>query len=216
MAKRSQRVNQVVEVVDEPVKEEIQEQPVVEEVVEQPETPVEKREEEKQKEEVADLYQPEIAEVKSNGSSKKLFVWAAIVVSVALLVGGGLVAVTRGSFSVPFVAQPSPTPTPTPTPTPQVTLDRKDLTIEVLNGGGTPGAAGKMKTLLEEKGYTVTSVGNTDQYTYEQTEIRVKLGKEGYVTLLEDDLKGDYTIGSTSATLNEDASSDAQVIVGKK
>lgn len=230
MAKRKQtaedekenRVNQVVEVVEEPeksealetIKEDAQEiEAVAEELgqkVDEPKTTVEK--------EIADLYQPEISEVKAanGGSSKKLFVWAAIVVSVALLVGGGLVAVTRGSFSVPFIAKPIPTPTPTLTPTPVVTLNREDLKVEVLNGGGTPGAAGKMKTLLEEKGYTVTSVGNTDEYTYEQTEIIVKSDKEAYLSLLAEDLKSDYTIGTTAATLDENASADAQVIVGKE
>lgn len=230
MAKRKQttedekenRVSQVVEVVEEPeksealetIKEDAQEiEAVAEELgqqVDEPKTTVEK--------EVADLYQPEISEVKvaNGGSSKKLFVWAAIVVSVALLVGGGLVAVTRGSFSVPFIAKPIPTPTPTLTPTPVVTLNREDLKVEVLNGGGTPGAAGKMKTLLEEKGYVVTSIGNTDEYTYEQTQILVKADKEAYINLITKDLESDYTIGSSAATLGDDESADAQVIVGKE
>ena len=73
-----------------------------------------------------------------------------------------------------------------------------------------------MKKLLEEKGYTVADTGNTDEYTYEKTEILVKSGKEGYIALLEEDLKGTYTLGSGSATLSEDSSYDAQVIVGKE
>lgn len=221
MAKRSQRVNQVVEVVEEPEKEEAletikEDAQEIEAVAEELEQHAEEPQTTTVEDEVADLYQPEIAEVKSNGTSKKLFVWAAIVVSVALLVGGGLIAVTRGSFSFPFVAQPSPTPTPTPSPTPAVTLNREDLKIEVLNGGGTPGAAGKMKTFLEEKGYTVTSVGNTDEYTYEQTQILVKADKEAYINLLTKDLESDYTVGSSAATLSDDESADAQVIVGKE
>ncbi len=181
-------------------------------------------ENEKQKEVVEELFQRDSSQVPSEitegkkGSSKKLLVWAAIVISVALLVGGGLVAVTSGSFSVPFVAEPTPTPTPEPTPTPipLADLKREDLTIEVLNGGGTPGAAGKMKAYLEGKGYTVTSVGNTEEYTYEQTEIHLKEDKAAYRSLLSEDLQGDYTISSDAAILEEDAEADARIIVGKE
>jgi len=62
----------------------------------------------------------------------------------------------------------------------------------------------------------VADTGNTDEYTYEKTEILVKPGKEAYIALLEEDLKDAYTLGSTSATLSSDGSYDAQVIVGKE
>ena len=239
MAKRKEpskenenRVSQVVEVVEESdksealetIKEDAQEiEAVAEELGTQSAPPMEE-EKEKQKEVVEELFQkepptiaPDFTENK-RGSSRKFLVWAAIVISVALLVGGGLIAITGGSLSVPFVGEPTPTPTPasTPTPTPALNLNREELNIEVLNGGGTPGAASKIKAFLEEKGYTVTDVGNTEEYTYEQTEIYVKTEKQEYLALLEDDLKSDYNIGTTGATLSEDSSADAQVIVGKE
>ena len=86
----------------------------------------------------------------------------------------------------------------------------------MLNGGGVAGTAGQMKTLLEEKGYTVSDVGNTEQYTYDETEIHVKADKEAYLALLTQDLSGEYTIGSSSAELDEDVSYDARIIVGKE
>lgn len=217
----AQEIEKVAEELEHTSSEPVLEEPRDVQMNKEEDVPMEE-EKEKQKEVVEDLFQKdssqipsEITEVK-NGSPKKLFVWAAIVISVALLVGGGLIAVTSGSFSVPFVAAPTPTPTIAPTPTPALDLKREDIKIEVLNGGGTPGAAGKMKTLLEEKGYTVTRVGNTEEYTYEQTDILVKVNKEAYLGLLKEDLKDTYTIGSTAATLSEDTSADAQVIVGKE
>lgn len=223
------RVSQVVEVVEEQdkaealstIKEDAQEIEAVAEELEHEDVPMEE-EKQKQKEVVEELFQRDSSQVSSEitevtrGSPKKFLVWAAIVISVALFVGGGLVAVTSGSFSVPFIAEPTPTPTVAPTPTPVLDLKREDIKIEVLNGGGTPGAAGGMKAYLEEKGYTVTSVGNTEEYTYEQTEILVKADKEAYLGLLREDLKDTYTIGSTAATLREDEAADAQVIVGKE
>lgn len=237
---KENRVSQVVEVVNEPQSSEaietIKENAVeIEEAAEKlesalpenPETPVEQpndehEESEKQKEVVEDLFHDEASHVPveittvKNGSGKKLFIWAAIVVGVSILVGGVLIVATGGAL--PFTARPTPTPTPAPTPTPipVASLDRKDLSIRVLNGGGVAGAAGKMKAFLEEKGYTVSGVGNTDEYTFDTTQIVVKKGKEGYLTLLKEDLKGGYSVSSTAATLDESSSFDAIITVGKE
>jgi hypothetical protein len=97
------------------------------------------------------------------------------------------------------VAKPTPTLAPTPT---VATPNRADITIEVLNGGGVPGAAGKMKTFLEDKGYKVGSTANADAYTFDETEIDVKPGKEAYLKLLQADLASDYTVGTSTATLD--------------
>lgn len=154
-----------------------------------------------------------------NNSSKKLIVWALVVVGVALVTGGGLVMATKGKLpKMPVLfAKPTPTPTPAPTPTPTpIQPDRTDLTIEVLNGGGLPGAGSKMKDALKEKGYTVSAVGNAEKYTYKKTELHVKASKSSYLMLLTQDLKDLYTIGTSSSTIAEDASYDAQIIVGKE
>lgn len=159
---------------------------------------------------------PEITIHKEN-KRLPLLLWIAIVVVVAVAVGGGLIWATGSASSLGFLSRPKPTPTPTaaPTPTPAPAVSREDITIEVLNGGGTPGAAGRMQSFLEEKGYTVASTGNTEEYTYETTEILVKPEKEAYLAILQEDLQGDYTLGTVSATLEEDASSDVRIIVGE-
>lgn len=193
-------VTQVVEVVEEESKKE--------EMIDLPK---------EQKEEVEDLFEKETSQVPQEISVKiqpkrKLWVWVLVVLALASIVGIGMMFV-RGDSSG---TAPTPTPTPIPSPTPAPVLDRADLTVEVLNGGGAVGAAGKMRDFLKEKGYSVESVGNTDEYTYEETEILVKPDKEAYLSLLKEDLAADYLIGSTAATLEEDASYDARVIVGKE
>lgn len=189
------------------------------------ETPQEEELGKEQKEVVEDLFQKESIQTptevamgnRRGRSGKKSIWWAIIVVGVAVLVGGGLIFLSGRSGGLSgFVAQPTPTPTVTPIPTLAPALSRADLTIQVLNGSGVVGAAGKMRELLEEKGYSVANVGNTDEYTYEETQILVKQDLEAYLTMFKEDLGEEYSIGSTSASLEEDSPYDAQIIVGKE
>jgi hypothetical protein len=150
-----------------------------------------------------------------------IYIWAIIVIVASLTTGFGLLLANKkvsiGSISV---AIPTPTPTPpaggAPTPTPAPIVSREEISIQVLNGGGVPGAASKMKNFLVEKGYKVADVGNSDDYTYKTTEILVKADKADILKLLSEDLKDSYTVGTTAATLSSDASYDARVIVGKE
>lgn len=160
---------------------------------------------------------PDITEHKSH-SPAPVFLWAIIIIAVALLTGGTLLVVVSGLPKLPTMfTKPTPTPSPAPTPTPTPTAPaRGDIKIQILNGGGTPGSASKAKAFLEKKGYTIAETGNTDKYTYTKTELLVKPGKEAYLEFLQEDLKEDYTIGTASATLPADVAFDARVIVGKE
>jgi len=177
------------------------------------------------KEKVEELYQqvkepsvmPEIS-VHKNKPITSIFVWAIVTIFVALLTGGILFAAAKKTSPVSLFARPTPTPTATPiaTPTPTLaTIDKTSFEIQVLNGGGTAGAAGKMKTFLEEKGYKVASTGNTDEYTYTTTEIHGKTTMKDAIANLQADLAGTYTMGTVAADLSASASAAAEVIVGK-
>lgn len=159
---------------------------------------------------------PEITVVGKRGPS--LGVWVGAMLGIALAIGVSLILLVRGPATLPFLSvTPTPTPALSVTPTPSlVAVTRNDIKVRVINGGGTPGAGSKMKTFLEEKGYSVVSVANADDYTYTQTEVSVKSGKTDYVKLLTDDLKADYSLGTASATVEESATYDAEVIVGKE
>jgi len=229
------QVVEVVEVADEgesASEPEIQSSGTTEEIPEASEETVEPVEEkepertERKKEMVDELYSedrgpsvmPEISMHKRN-RTKPIVVWTMITIVVALVSGGILFAVTKPAALTSMLAGPTPTPeaTPTPvaTPTPEE-IDKTALSIQVLNGGGTPGAAGKMKSLLTEKGYTVSNTGNTDEYTFDTTEIHVKASASAALAHLEADLKEDYVLGTTAADLADESDYDAQVIVGKE
>jgi hypothetical protein len=226
-------VTQVVEIIEEVV-EKVSAEPVVP-VHEQPvaeEPPVSEPPEEEtppvdsaRKSMVEELYttekkssvMPEIS-VHKNKPIMSLFVWAIVTILVAILTGGILFAAVKKTSPIKLFARPTPTPTasPTATPTPTpATIDKTSFEIQVLNGGGTPGAAGKMKTFLEDKGYKVGSTGNTDEYTYTTTEIHGKTAMKDAIANLEADLKDTYTLGTVAADLTASASADVQVIVGK-
>ncbi len=161
---------------------------------------------------------PEITVVGKRDTS--LGIWVGAMLGIALAVGVSLVVLVRGpqtfTSMIPAKLTPTAIPTVAPTATPAVAVSRKDIQVKVLNGGGVVGAGSKMKAFLEDKGYTVSEVANADEYTYETTEIKVKTGNDAISKMLSDDLKADYSLGSTSADLDEDASYDAEVIVGKE
>jgi hypothetical protein len=139
------------------------------------------------------------------------------VIVAALTTGLSLIFLTTKSSGIKLISvKPTPIPTSAPTPTSAPVPNRGEIKIQVLNGGGLPGAASKMKNFLVEKGYQVTDVGNTDEYTYDQTEVEVKTGMENLAEQIKADLSGDYTVGKTGTALSADAAYDASVIVGKE
>lgn len=139
--------------------------------------------------------------------------------------------------------EPSPTATiPTPIPTSEVTptqtntkttptggkpsptktaiktgdTSRNNISVEVLNGSGTAGAAKAVASSLEKLGYTISRFGNADSFEYKNITISVKSTKSELLSLLKNDLSSDYIIGSTSAKLPSTSSSDAVIIIGKE
>lgn len=196
-------------------------------VRESAESPVQEEESPTRKSMVEELYttdrkpsvMPEIS-MHRNGSKKSLMVWAVVTIVVALLTGGILYGASRkGGAMKSFFARPTPTATPaptsTPTPTP-ATVDKATFTVQVLNGGGMPGAASKMKTFLEGKGYKVSGTGNTPDYTFDTTEIHGKPTMTDAIANLKADLKDSYSLGTVAADLTASASADVNVIVGKE
>jgi len=134
---------------------------------------------------------------------------------------------TPTEFQIPTdTPAPSPSEEPTNTPTPTskpasnpidkaTGLDRSKLSVEVQNGSGEAGVAGKGSGILKDLGYNVTSTGNADNFNYSNVSIQVKSSGSDYLSLLKKDLSASYTIGSSSSDLSATASADALVIIGK-
>jgi hypothetical protein len=108
---------------------------------------------------------------------------------------------------------PAPTPTPssstsTPSPTPATTT-KSNITLRVLNGTTTAGAASVAKSTLEKNGFTVRTVGNALHQNYLSTIIYYKTGNLAEAQLVQQGLTG------YSATLQEstELASPDQVLV---
>ncbi|MDP2649655.1 MAG: LytR C-terminal domain-containing protein [bacterium] len=117
---------------------------------------------------------------------------------------------------------PSPTTEPSVTESPKVSpidkktgLNRGDLSVEVQNGSGEALVASKMSDFLKGLGYHVVSIGNADNFNYENITVEVKLSFSKYLNLLKSDLSSQYTVVTASTELSASSSADALVIIGK-
>lgn len=132
--------------------------------------------------------------------------------------------------SFPFTPEPTPTATPTPLPTatpspsPAPTVEpsptplpipaRNTISVEILNGGGQPGAAGNLSDFLENKGYSIANTGNAQYFNYTITEIRLKQSKASIQETLINDIRERYNTAEYRGTLDESSPFDAQIIIG--
>lgn len=93
----------------------------------------------------------------------------AILVFGLLALGAGIVSLNHQTTPPPVAEIPTATPTPTAVPT--VTKDQ--LNVKVLNGTGTAGQAGKVKTILEGLSFKNITTDNAD--TTDATDTTVAL-----------------------------------------
>lgn len=206
----------VIEKVEEPKKKVV----VVEEVSEDTsETPKETPKAELQTE-VSKVEPVELVDV----AEKTNYLW--IIVPTALLVGalvGGLITYFSGisklnsePVSPTPVASITPSVEATPTASPSSTLKKDDLKVQILNGSGVSGAAGKVKTLLEGLGYKLIDTGNASMSDLAQTEVSLKDSKKDYFNEIIKDLSKSYTATESAKTLSGSSKYDVVITLGKK
>lgn len=211
----------VVEEVDETPVEAPKEEtkPVEEKVV--PEEP--KEEPKSEVEEVVETDTEEIEEEIEEKPKIGKLLW--IVIPTTLLVGalaGGIITYFSGVSKIDTVGEPTPVATISPdveetsTPEPEASLKREDLKVQVLNGSGVAGAAGKVQSFLQDLGYVEVAVGNASSSDFTATEISIKKDKNDYLDMLIDDLSDSYTVDEDTATLSATSTYDVVVTLGSK
>lgn len=138
------------------------------------------------------------------------FVFLTIIVAIFVaILAGGVYVYFNGVSSLKSVNPESPlqptlelveaTPEPSekpiatasPTPEPKLTTYK----VNVLNGSGKIGEAGKVKILVEKAGFKVASTGNAADFSFKKTVVQVKqtVGKLA-VASLKDSLKDSYEL----------------------
>ncbi len=114
----------------------------------------------------------------------------------------------------------SPTPTPEPSPSPTKTstattntIDKRSISIKVLNGSGKTGAANTIKTELEKQGFSVSAIGTANN-SYSQSIIYYKTDENKAKAQMVKD-----ALTSINCTLQKSSVAgvyDVLVVVGKK
>lgn len=131
---------------------------------------------------------------------------------------GGIVFYQNHTTPKKTISTPTPqatyTPNATIVPTASPRAKISEFDIAIYNGSGIAGEAGKVKTLLEDAGFTVVSTGNAATYDYTKTIIKAKSSIDASViTKLKETLSKNYSVGD-SQTLSSTSITDIQVVVG--
>lgn len=164
-----------------------------------------------------------VESVIEESQEKTNYLW--IIVPTALLVGalvGGLITYFSGMSRLGEADRtPSPVPTvvetePTPTASSSSTFKRDGLKLQVLNGSGVSGAAGKAKTLLEGLGYKDVDTGNASSSNFAKTEVSVKESAKEYLDLVIKDLSKEYEATAAAKVLSNTSKYDIVITLGQK
>lgn len=158
---------------------------------------------------------------KSGGPNFKSFFVIMVVLALLGAMVGGVVyyqrnVVPREGVSITETKEETPTPEPTPAP-PEV--DLKELTVNILNGSGTKGEAGRAKDLIVKAGFEGDKVktGNAGSYDHKETEVQLKEGQaEAVFEKIKEALSKDYEVVKSDTLLKKDSSYEVVIIVGSR
>lgn len=158
-----------------------------------------------------------------SGSGKKIvFIILGILVVVLSILGGVFYYVSTYGLpnqkkEVVVKKETTQIPTPSPTPAEEELADLSEYKIQVLNGSGTVGEAGKVSDLIKEEGFEDVVAGNAEEYDYKQTE--VSLGKTtpmGVYDAIVKAISDSYEVTKAAEFRHTSESYDAIIIVGSK
>jgi len=158
---------------------------------------------------------PSVASAKQPRSTPLLFIIGGVALLV-FVVAFFIIRLTGSKQTTPVKSEtPKSTAVVSPTASPtEKPIQKSTLVIEIQNGNGEAGLAGKWKTVLTKAGYTTITTGNADNYDY--TSVIVKAKTSGIAAMLLADVESPNAFATVAATFLDSASSvDAIVIVGR-
>ena len=132
-------------------------------------------------------------------------------------------AATLRAFFAELSADPAPAPTteaaPAPTQAPAPTAAPGDVSVQVLNGSGTSGLAGKAASGLTRAGFQVAGTGNADSMGHDVTEVHFAAGDDALAAALAGSVPGavllqvdDATPGTVQLVLGSDFNGVGQAV----
>lgn len=140
-------------------------------------------------------------------------------IAITGLIGVGILlykkSLSKDSTSVEKQAEEiSQTSTSVPTLTPLSVEEKAELKIQILNGTGISGEAGRAKAYLEGLDYKNIKTGNADAFDYDKTKISLKEDKKGASSLLIEELSQKYEVEETTEVLEDSSQFDIVIVLG--
>lgn len=149
-----------------------------------------------------------------------------IIIPTALLFGalvGGLITyfsgiskLDDGNTTPSPIATVVPSVEPSPVASSSASFKRETVKLQVLNGSGVSGLAGKAKTYLESLGYKDVITGNASVSNLTETTISVKESKKDLVENIRTDLAKNYKVAKETETLIATSKYDFVITLGSK
>ncbi len=142
-----------------------------------------------------------------------------IIIPGVLLLGALLGGIVFYQKSISNVGQtPSPTEAPiassAPSATPNTKVDLTKYTVNIFNGSGIPGEAGKAKDLLTTAGFKVGTTGNAATYDFTKTVIKTKDTVDtAFIAKLSETLGKTYVVDKAQV-LDSSSKNDVEVFIG--
>ena len=160
---------------------------------------------------------------KKSFNFKLLLIFIIPAILIGILVGGLFYLSKNKSISEP---QPSTTPQSSETPmvdaeTEQTVMaeEAKDkvsgLSVQILNGSGTPGEAGKVSDMLAYEGFENIKTANAVSFDFTDTEVQTKESVSDVYAVIERALQDKYSVVKSDA-LPDASDFDIVITVGQK
>ena len=161
---------------------------------------------------------------KGKSKKKKMFFILFILIIVAGVISGGIwyfnnnfkkedsdTNVDNGSQVV------TPSPEVSATPTQAQEVDTSEYSINILNGSGIAGEAGRVENLLSDIDFKVIDTANADSYDYVETAVQIKENlPDTLYNLIKESLENNYIVTRLDENLTEDSEYDVVIIVGSQ
>jgi len=165
----------------------------------------------------------ETTEKKKGSGFFKVFLIILTVLSLAAVIVGGIfyyqknIAGESKEEAEETQKTEEPTATPTEKPKEEVKVDYSKYSLQILNGSGVPGEAGKAKDLLTDLEFDSVLTGNASNYDFEKTIVALKEGIPSQVfTDVKKLLGNTYDLESKSDLLEDSSKYDVVITVGMR
>ncbi len=154
--------------------------------------------------------------ISNNGSNKKQYIIITFVILLLIIIIVPFSFINNRTRSKPTPVESTPTVMVTPTPE-EVEINIKDYSIQVQNGTGIAGVAGKVETIFTGEGFIVLNTTNADEFNFVVTKVNTKDNVPSEVTdIIVSLLAEDGYEASVFANLTDESNYDVIIIVGEK